>query len=207
MQIGRMARWYRWIEYAAFGRALERRRFAFLPRTAGAGRILTLGEGDGRTVERLLAIAPQARIEAVELSAEMIDLAQRRAGDSGRVSFQYGNALTYRWPAEWFDAVVTNFFLDCFTEAELGPLVRHLAATLKPEGIWIVGEFAIPPRGWRRLHARLWIWTMYRFFGIATGLRARRLPAIARLMREAGMTRVEYEEERAGLMVSEVWRR
>ena len=31
MNIGRLAPFYRWIEYAAFGRALERRRFALLP--------------------------------------------------------------------------------------------------------------------------------------------------------------------------------
>src|SRR6202035_2815494 len=36
MKIGRLAGWYRWIEYLAFGRALERRRFAFLSRLASA---------------------------------------------------------------------------------------------------------------------------------------------------------------------------
>ena len=52
MKIGRLARWYRWIEYAAFGRVLERRRFAFLPHIASARHMLILGEGDGRTLER-----------------------------------------------------------------------------------------------------------------------------------------------------------
>jgi spermidine synthase len=206
MQIGRLAPWYRWIEYAAFGRALERRRFAFLSRLAPARRILILGEGDGRTVQRLLPMTWRARIEIVELSREMIELLHGRIGDSEQVSIQYGDALKYRWPAGWFDGIVTNFFLDCFTEAELRPMIEHLARALAPGGLWIVGEFAIPPRGWRRLHARVWIWTMYRFFGITTGLQARRLPAIEKLMREAGMTRVEQESERAGLMVSELWR-
>jgi len=36
MKIGYLAPWYRWIEYAAFGRALERRRFAFLDCLAAA---------------------------------------------------------------------------------------------------------------------------------------------------------------------------
>jgi hypothetical protein len=47
---------------------------------------------------------------------------------------------------------------------------------------------------------------MYRFFGIATGLSARALPPIERLMQEAGMIRTDQEKARAGLMVSEVWR-
>jgi len=207
MKIGRLAPWYRWIEYAAYGRALERRRFAFLPRLADARRLLVLGEGDGRTVERLLDIAPQARFDVVEVSPEMIALARVRVRDSERVHFEQGDARTHRWPAGAYDGIVTNFFLDCFTDAELAPLVRELAAALRPGGIWIVAEFAIPQRGWRRLHARIWIWTMYRFFGITTGLRVQRLPAIERLMREAGMSRVEQQSERAGLMVSEIWRR
>lgn len=205
MQIGRLAPWYRWIEYAAFGRALERRRFAFLPRLADAGRVLILGEGDGRTVERLLAIAPDARVDVVEVSPEMIALAGRRVRDSGRVQFHQSDARAHRRPRGWYDAIVTNFFLDCFTDEELAPLVAELASELSPEGVWVIAEFAIPPRGWRHFHARIWIWTMYRFFGITTGLRARRLPAIERLMREAGMTRVEQQSERAGLMVSEAW--
>src|SRR6185503_17127103 len=207
MRIGRLAPWYRWIEYAAYGRALERRRFAFLRRLAGARRVLILGEGDGRTVARLLQIAPRAEFDVVEVSPEMLGLALGRVGNSGRVYFQQADARTLGWPVGAYDGIVTNFFLDCFTEEELAPLVRRLAEALAPEGVWIVGEFAIPPGGWRRWHARIWIWTMYRFFGITTGLRAQRLPAIEWLMREAGMMRVEQQSERAGLMVSEVWRR
>jgi hypothetical protein len=122
------------------------------------------------------------------------------------VHFQEGDARTQEWPADSYDGIVTNFFLDCFTDEDLTHLVPKLADALAPEGVWIVGEFVIPPRGWRRVHAQTWIWTMYRFFGITTGLRAQRLPAIGRLMREAGMMRVEQQSERAGLMVSEVWR-
>lgn len=205
MQIGRLAPWYRWIEYAAYGRALERRRFAFLRRLSGARRVLVLGEGDGRTVARLLKIAPRAEFDVVEVSPEMIALARGRVGSSAGVHFQQSDARVQEWAAGSYDGIVTNFFLDCFTDQELGPLVRKLAEALAPEGVWIVGEFAIPAGGWRRLHAHIWIWTMYRFFGITTGLRAQRLPAIERLMREAGMMRVEQQSERAGLMVSEVW--
>ncbi len=46
----RIARWYRWIEYAGFGRALERRREAFLDDVSDARRVLALGDGDGRAL-------------------------------------------------------------------------------------------------------------------------------------------------------------
>jgi SAM-dependent methyltransferase len=206
MKIGRLARWYRWIEYAAFGRALERRRFAFLPRLASASRVLVLGEGDGRSLARLLTLAPLAVFDVLEISPEMIELARQRTGNSARVNFFCQDARTANWPPDRYDGIVTHFFLDCFVEGDARELIRRLKNTLTPDGIWLVSEFAIPGKGWQRLHARIWIGVMYRFFGIATALSARALPPIERLMQEAGMTRTDQEKARAGLMVSEVWR-
>jgi len=205
MNIDRLARWYRWIEYAAFGRALERRRFAFLHRLATARRVLVLGEGDGRTLERLLALAPQARIDVVELSIEMIALARRRGAIQDRVRFLQQDALSSTWPERHYDAVITCFFLDCFTEAHARTLIPRLTATMAPGAVWLVSEFAVPPHGWRELHAKLWLSTMYRFFKITTGLQTRTLPPYERLLSEAGMRRTESEHERAGMMVSQVW--
>lgn len=44
----RLARIYRVLELAAFGRDLERARFELLPHLRGAQAILIVGEGDGR---------------------------------------------------------------------------------------------------------------------------------------------------------------
>ena len=204
MKIGRLARWYRWIEYAAFGRALERRRFAFLDRVAGARNVMVLGEGDGRVLERLLTIAPQSHFDVIDLSPEMIALARIRTGNSDRVRFVCEDARTTDWPEAHYDAVLTLFFLDCFTEPDARGVIDRVAAGLNPNGAWLVSDFAIPAKGWRRWHARMWIGTMYRFFRATTGLEARQLPPIERLLAEAGMRRVERGEERAGMMYSEV---
>ena len=205
MNIDRFAPWYRWVEYAAFGRALERRRFAFLDRLGNARRLLILGEGDGRTLVRLLAVAPGARIDVVELSGAMIELAERRTGGSDRIDFRQEDARTAGWPNEGYDGVVTNFFLDCFNEHEAKCLVHRLTGALVPGGVWIVSEFAIPERGWRRWHALLLTRSMYIFFGVVSGLQVRRLPPLGRLLEEAGVQRLEREEERWGLIRSEVW--
>jgi SAM-dependent methyltransferase len=207
MTIGRLAPWYRWIEYAAFGGALERRRFAFLPRLADARRVLILGEGDGRTLAGLLKISPIAHFDVVELSPEMIGIAQQRSRSSERVTFHCLDARRATWPAGYFDALVTCFFLDCFTEDDASRLIQGLADVLAPGGVWLICEFAIPDDGWRRVHAQFWIWTMYRFFRATTGLSTAALPPIERLMREAGLERVEREKTRGGMMVSELWRR
>lgn len=206
MKIGRLARWYRWIEYAAFGRALELCRFTFLPQIASAHRVLILGEGDGRALERLLTVAPAACFDVAELSPEMIALARRCTNNSDRVSFRCGDARAEIWPAAHYDAIVTHFFLDCFDETDALRLIRQLANTLTPDGIWLISEFAVPKAGWQRLHAQIWVWTMYRFFRVTTNLSPKSLPPIEALMREAGMRRLEQEKRRNGLIVSEIWR-
>jgi len=204
MDVGRLARWYRWFEYAAFGRALERSRFAFLYKLSAARRVLVLGEGDGRTLKRLLAAAPDAQFDVVESSPEMIALARARVEDSGRVHFSCQDALSVSFPEAVYDAVVTCFFLDCFTEAELCGLLPRIERSLKPGAIWVVSEFAIPSRSWRRWHAAACIWTMYRFFRVTTGLRAQTLPPIERLLSECGMRRAEVRQQRWQMIVSEV---
>lgn len=205
MKIGRLAPWYRWIEYAAYGRALERRRFAFLPRLAAARRVLILGEGDGRALVELIRIAPHARFDVIEISPEMIGLAKRRAGECDRVRFHCADARNAAQSLPPCDAIVTNFFLDCFSADDARELIAQLSRALTPDGLWLIAEFAIPPRGWRRVHARLWISTMYRFFRLTTALRASQLPPIERFMRESGMTLTERQSARAGLMISEIW--
>jgi SAM-dependent methyltransferase len=203
MRIGRLAGWYRWIEYAAFGRALERSRFANLTRLATSARVLILGEGDGRTLERLLILAPNARFDVFEISPEMIALAQKRTRNSDRVSFHCEDARTADWKPGSYDAIVTNFFLDCLNEQDARQLVNKLAGALTPEGTWLVSEFAIPKSGWRRIHAKIWIGTMYRFFRIATGLQTSELPPIDSLMQEAGMQCLDQKKTRAGLIVEQ----
>jgi SAM-dependent methyltransferase len=205
MRIGRLAPWYRWIEYAAFGRALERCRCEFLSRLSSSKRILVLGEGDGRTLARMLQTAPLARFDVVELSPAMIWLARRRTRDSPRVAFHCQDAQKVSLPDAGYDAIVTHFFLDCFSEEQARELIHRLSQALAPGGVWLLGDFALPDSGWRRLHAQLWLPTMYLFFRVTTGLSANALPPLESLMLEAGMLRTERQTTRAGLITSELW--
>ena len=206
MNVDALARWYRWIEYLAFGRALERARFQFLGELRGARRILVFGEGDGRALERILAIAPEAKVDVIELSAEMIALARQRIGiNAGRVEFHRIDARTNPWPSGMYDAVVMNFFLDCFCESEAELLTQKALAKTNPNGIWLVTDFAIPEAGWRRWHALIYVTVMYSFFRATTGLQTQLLPDINRLLRSAGLSRLDVVVSRGGLIRAESW--
>jgi len=200
---------YRWLEYAAFGRALERCRFDFLSRAVTARRVLILGEGDGRFLTRLVECNRHAEIVAIDSSARMLDLARRRisSGAHERVAFHQLDALASPLPAGAFDLAVTQFFLDCFDWGGVAAIISKVNAVLKPGALWLVGEFQTPEHGWRRIHAQLWLNTMYRFFGVTTGLRTSALPDYRALLIASGFAELERRERRNGLIVSQVWRK
>jgi SAM-dependent methyltransferase len=209
MNADRIAGIYRWLEYAAFGLALERARFDFLPHAAAAQRVLILGEGDGRFLAALLACNPHARVTVVEVSARMIHLANQRlqVSDRSRVQFHCTDALKDSLPSGPFDLAVTHFFLDVLDCREAEAVILKVSGNLAPRACWLISEFQQPPSGLRHWHARLWLGAMYRFFSVTTGLRARQLPPYRELLARCGFREMEHRERRFGLIRSQVWRK
>ncbi len=204
-----LARWYRWLEYAGFGRALERTRTICLDVAATARRVLVLGDGDGRFLAAFLKANSQAEVDCVDSSAKMLALAQRRvvSADATRVRFHLADADHWQPPASAYDLIVTHFFLDCFTDDELCPLVSRLATFAAPGARWIVSEFRQPSGGPAAWHASLWITGLYAFFRAFTGLRVRRLPDHAAALAAAGFRLERETVTRFGLLTSQLWRR
>lgn len=195
-----IARWYRWLEYLGFGRALERRRNAFLADATDARRALVLGEGDGRFLKKLVEHNRTASIDYVDLSIRMLELARRRAGD--RVNYHLADALTIALPDAEYDLIVTHFFLDCFDERDAAALVERIARTAKPRARWLVSEFRQPA-----LWSRLLLGFLYWFFRVTTGLKTNRLVDHRPLLEGQGFRLMKEESARRGLLASELWTR
>ncbi len=198
------------------GRSLERRRLEFLDDLTVARHILILGEGDGRFLQKLLEVNPSAHIDCVDSSGRMLEVARARAAAGrgaanaavARVRFHHADARLWLPPADRrYDLVVTHFFLDCFSEEELHPLLERLAAATTLDAQWVVSEFRLPERGWQAWRARLWIGGLYRLFGWTTGLRVRRLPLYRPLLERVGFRLARQVTVSAGLLVSERWTR
>lgn len=201
----RLARPYRWLEYAAFGRGLLRCRFDLLPWLANAKRVLTVGEGDGRFVAELARRFPEIKVDCVEASGAMIARAQSRLPMGADVTFHQADAREWVFPKGEYDTVVTCFFLDCFSEETLGELMPRIAKSLQPQGKWLVAEFAKPSRGWAAWHARAWLAAMYFFFRHATRLEARRLPDWEGEMAQIGLACSERASRRWNSMAATRW--
>jgi ubiquinone/menaquinone biosynthesis C-methylase UbiE len=206
----RLARIYRAIEFAAFGADLERARFCFLDRLSGCREILVLGEGDGRCLERLARLAPAANFHCVDASAAMLARARARVDGlnvNRRLTFTQADARSLVLRPGHYDAVVTCFFLDCFPPEPAAALVARVAASLRPGALWLFADFVLPPRGWTRWRARLWLAVLYAFFRWTTGLSARALPPSEALLAAAGFRVVASRDFQRGLLRSAVLKR
>jgi SAM-dependent methyltransferase len=206
----RLPRWYRPLELLAFGRDLERARFAFLDRARGCRDILLLGEGDGRCAARMAKLAPCARIHCVDSSPGMIEHAAIRiaaAGAGARVTFECADARSFSPEPAGFDAVATLFFLDCFDAAGVEAVVARADASLRPGALWLFADFMLPPRGLARLRARAWLGILYAFFRHATSLGVSRLPPSEEILARAGWGRTACRNFQYGMLRSAVFER
>jgi len=146
---------YVWLERLAFGRDLESARFSHLDHLQGCHRVLVLGEGDGRFLAQLVRRFPAMRIECLDASSAMLAKAEGRlsAEDRARVNFRQEDALLAQFGKDEYDAVVTLFFLDCFSAEEVAGLIGRIRTALRDDARWLWADFALPHRGWRR-----WRW-------------------------------------------------
>ena len=201
-----IARPYRWLEYLSFGPMLERCRFHRLPELADVRRALVLGDGDGRFLSRLLGQNSQVQADVVDLSPAMLRLLSDRVakiGAQGRITLHCTDVREFT-PLGDYDLVVTHFFLDCLTTADIHVLAHGIRRHLCPRARWVVSEFAIP-HGPLSIPARLVVRSLYAAFSLLTGLKVRRLPDHAAALHACDLALVARHHWLGGLLISEIW--
>lgn len=116
-------------------------------------RALDLGTGTGTGALLIAREFPQARVRGVDISEEMIRLAQARIGldPDGRVAFRVADAASLPYDDDSFDLVA---------QLNMPPFPRETARVLRPGGFVVLAAswgaetpFYTPPRLLeRRLH-------------------------------------------------------
>jgi SAM-dependent methyltransferase len=211
----RLAGLYRWMEWASFGPWLGWCRSAFLPEVSACHNAIVLGDGDGRFTARLLATNPIVLIDAVDISSAMLNALVRRAGlHSARVRIHLADARQWRPAAPietppnengGYDLIVTHFFLDCLTTAEVQSLATSLSRAASPSALWLVSEFAVPSTLFGRFAARPLVSALYAAFALLTGLTVRNLPDYQLALRTASFTMRKRRTWLGGLLIGELW--
>jgi SAM-dependent methyltransferase len=206
----RLARPYRWLEYLTFGPSLWRCRIYFLPQLSRCRHALILGDGDGRFTARLLRTNPNIEITAVDASSRMIESLQQAATPHrNRLKTTVADIRAWRPadPSAQYDLIVTHFFLDCLTTEEVASLAHRLTPHLRPEAIWVVSEFAIPPTLFGHIIAAPLVGFLYRAFRLLANLRIQALPDYPHALATAGWHLQEQHTTLRGLLTSQLWKR
>ena len=208
MSFDRLAPHYTWMETVLAGPRLQQCRIAWLEHLSGCERILIAGVGHGHFLRACALRFPLANITSVDASARMLTFARRRAGPhNGRIDFVHASLPEWLPPRESFDAVVTHFFLDCFEPTQLRVVVDGLAQGLRIDARWLLTDFTVPGKGWRRQRARAVHAAMYAFFRPVAGVRARRVTPPDNLLREHGFLLTDRLTREWGLLHADVWSR
>ena len=205
-----IAPYYQALEYLSFGRSLERRRFASLNDVKGSKKALICGGGDGRFLARLLSQNPSVNVDFVDLSANMIKLAERRVRTTGantlaRTRFCVGDIREFKPQPNGYDLIVTNFFLDCFSQLEISRIISLLASWAASGAHWIIADFREVDGAIRRIWSRYTIQALYAAFRLSTGLQVRRLANYAPYLLNAGFQCKQMEYGCGGLLYSSLW--
>jgi ubiquinone/menaquinone biosynthesis C-methylase UbiE len=210
MNCDRIARWYEAAEHLSFRRALEYRRLAYVGRLGECRRALLCGGGDGRFLAGLLLANPEVEVTYVDLSMEMLRIAEQRVALLGksyrnRVQFFCADVLTFVPPHGGYDLFATHFFLDCLTRDDIRTLILKMMKWARPQAKWVLSEF----RYSRSLFGRVWtgaiIRSLYAAFRVATGLRVTHITPHTALLHSAGFQRQQREIATGGLLISELW--
>ncbi|HEX9199584.1 MAG TPA: class I SAM-dependent methyltransferase [Acidobacteriaceae bacterium] len=155
--------------------------------------ILDVGCGGGRTIGKLAALAPEARVYGIDHSAESVAVATRvnaRAVEAGRVEVLQGSVSQLPFPGETFDlvtAVETHFFWP-----DLPNDVREVLRCLKPGGMFVL--IAEVYRGASSATAKL-----VEKYAQKTGMTLLTVDGHRDLFENAGFSEIQvYEESRKG---------
>jgi ubiquinone/menaquinone biosynthesis C-methylase UbiE len=208
MSFDLLAPHYTWMEKILAGPRLQRCRLQWLDQLAGCEHILIAGVGHGHFLRACAQRFPAAIITSLDASAGMLRQAKRRAGAGNeRLEFVHASLPDWQPPAASYDAIVTNFFLDCFAPAQLAEVVTVLANSARAQATWLVSDFTVPEHGWRRQRARAIQASMYAFFRPVAKVTARRVTPPDSLLRAAGFTLVQRRTTEWGLLHSDLWQR
>ncbi len=107
-----------------------------IPKTAT---ILDVGCGGGRTVQKLLALAPDGKLVGVDYSSASVAVSRETNAqeiEAGRVQIEQGSVAALPFPDNFFDvvtAVETHYYWP-----DLSANVREILRVLKPGGTFLL---------------------------------------------------------------------
>jgi hypothetical protein len=128
-----------------------------------------LGGGTGAWLNELIRSNETCNIWFIEASSVMLERAKANLENDSRVVFVHGTEMDI--PQVQFHVVITHFFLDMYSDQQLGHLINLIEKNFSKTSFWIVADFE-RSRFWHASFLKL----MYLFFRISGTIKNNKLP-------------------------------
>ena len=189
---------YDWMARLVFGKAITESQTIFLNRIPAGAEILILGGGTGWLLEKISEQNKSCKILYVDASAKMIKKSKLRKTQD---EVQFVQGVLQDIPEQRrFDVIVTNFYLDLFSDSNLKIVIEQIHAHTKPSSQWLVADF-IDTVWWHRMMLRV----MYVFFRVVAGIDGSQLPVWGNALQAQGWAKAAEQLHFRGFINTSFW--
>jgi ubiquinone/menaquinone biosynthesis C-methylase UbiE len=198
----RSASFYDRLSQLVFGDALINAQAYLLPYIPPQARVLIIGGGTGRILEKITAIHPSGLdITYVELSAKMTALSRQRNAGLNDVKFIVDAIENVNLPS--FDVVITPFLFDNYKQQNLSPVFEHIHQMLTVDGVWLYTDFQLTGKWWQSVMLK----SMLLFFKLLCGVESWRLPDVSTAFASRGYKIFDEKRFFGDFVVSKAYKR
>jgi ubiquinone/menaquinone biosynthesis C-methylase UbiE len=186
-----------------YGHAIIKAQVFLLQYIPANANILIVGGGTGWILEEITDVhASGLKITYAEVAPNMMALSKKRNIGNNPVVFINDAIENIPLPAD-FDAVITPFLFDNFTEHTLNKVFGHIHATLKPDGLWLNADFRLTGKWWQPVLLK----TMFLFFKLLCNIETSQLPDIEKQFKQHGYRAIAQKTFFGDFIVSNVFKK
>lgn len=184
-----------------FGKSIRASQLTFISEIKEGEKILIFGGGSGWILKELDHLGLSIKVEYVESSSRMIELAKSK-GPYGNIEVNYVLNDSYCFKRK-FDGVITAFFLDVFNQKSLDQWMINIGQMLKSDGIWLQTDFVKGRHFWQRLLLNV----MYSFFKLTCGIQGSKLPDFDKYFQQLGFFKQQSKYYYGKMIEASLYRR
>ncbi len=201
-----VAWFYDGLSSLVFGSSIKKAQIDLLPLIPNNSKVIIVGGGTGWILEEITKLHPSGlEITYVDSSSKMIERSKKRNYAANKVEFIETSVEDYLllYTDHLYDAIITPFIADCFSQSAWQQVFTKLDASLQPNGMWLYADFYLNNKSpqWQRFLIKL----LYIFFRITCRIPAKQLPNV-----EVCFSTYKHISKRmyfAGFIVSQAFRK
>lgn len=181
-----------------FGRAIVDSQTDFLNKIPAGAKILILGGGTGWLLEKIDEQKKSCTIWYVESSSGMMKKSQARSTQDKIYFIQGTEDDTPKGLV--FDVIITNFYLDLFSDERLDQIISRISSQAQTPCIWLVTDFK-KGSWWHRTL----LTGMYAFFKLTCGIESSALPDWSGKLQRCNWMEIEAKLRFGTFIKSSAW--